>query len=372
MPGCLEWAEQRHEQCGQWADQGYNQCSATADQGYNSCCTWWPCSWACSALVWVTNIVCVAWTWISNVVCVVWNITTTLVCVIWDIVTTVVNAILVTVMSILGWVLSAIAAVVELLEMIPFVGSIIRWVINVVTSILAILGNIPDLILGAVGIRPEKLLRVCTVILRDENGNPVATTDVAVSLLQTAVDVYKRDANVRIVPLRAFKYSSGFAGAETVDESWLATDSDNSGADLLDPSCDASSDWGTTGSGFQLRVTRNCFFGAWRRLTGYGAPLTCFFVRDITDAIGCALWVTDYNLTEGRLQLPHPSPRTLGHECGHSCNLGHQCVDADNRNMMGTQDDCNPVSGTLPDRINPRMNDAQALWVRMSKHVTYF
>lgn len=344
MPGCLEWAEQRHEQCGQWADQGYNQCAATADQGYSTCCTWWPCSWACSAVVWITNVVCVAWTWISTVVCVIWNITTTLVCVIWDIVTTVVNAILVTVMSILGWVLSAIAAVVELLEMIPVIGTVLRWVINLVTSIIGILSAIPDLILGAVGVRPEKLLRVCTVILKDENGNPVASTEVAVSLLQLAVDVYKRDANVRIVPLRPFKYSSGFADAERVDESWVATDSDNSGADLLDHACDAAIEWTSAGSGFQLRVTRNCFFGAWRRLMGYGAPLTCFFVRNIPAALGCALWITDYNTVEGSLTLPHPSPRTLGHECGHSCNLGHQCVDADNRNMMGTQPDCNPAS----------------------------
>jgi len=372
MPGCLQWAEERHEECGQYADQGYSQCSATADQGYNSCCTWWPCSWGCRAFVWISNVVCVAWTWISNVVCVVWNVITTLVCVAWDVVTTVVNAVLVTVISVIGWVLSAVAAIIELLEMIPYVGSIIRWIINVVTGVIGILASLFDAFLGLLGVRPEKLLRVCTVILRDERGDPLATPAVAVSLLQTAVDVYKRDANVRIVPLRAFKYSSGFAGAETVDQSWVTTDGSNTDGTLLDISCDASSDWGAAGSGFQSKVTANCFFGAWRRLTGYGAPLTCFIVRDIENAFGCALWVTDYNTTVGALQLPHPSPRTVGHECGHNCNLGHQCVDQDNRNLMGTQPDCSPVSATPPDRVNPQMSNGQALLVRMSKHVSYF
>lgn len=395
MPSCIAWGEEKtqvcsetadqgYNECSQSEDQGYNSCSQTADQGYSECCTWWPCSWGCKALVWVSNvvcvawtwvsnIVCVAWTWISNVVCVAWTWITTAVCVLWDVVTTIVNAILVTIESIVGWVLSAVAFVVELIEAIPFVGAIIRFIINVVTTIVVMAGSVVDFVLGAIGIRPEKILRVCTVILKDEKGNAVATNEVARQFLQLACDVYKRDANVRIVPSKAFQYNTGFAGAETVDDSWIMVDGSNSDSTLLDVPCgSANSALGLPASGFQLKASTLCFFGAWRRVAGYGAPVTCFIIRDVTDALGCQVMFTDYATIEGSLTWPPPSPRTLGHEVGHACLLRHRCVDEDNANMMGTQDECSPASTTLPDRANPRFSEWQVLVIRASKHVTYF
>jgi hypothetical protein len=373
MPTCIAWGEERTQVCSQTADQGYNECAQTADQGYKDCCDWWPCSWLCDAWVWVSNIVCVAWTWVSNIVCVAWTWITTAVCVLWDVVTTVVNAILVTIESIVGWVLSAVAFVIELIEAIPFVGAVIRWIINFVTTVVVVIASVVDLVLGAIGIRPEKILRVCTVVLKDEKGNDVASKDVARQLLQTACDIYKRDANVRIVPSKPFKYSTGFAGAETVDDSWIIVDGSNSDATLLDVPCQsAGSAAGLPASGFQLKASTLCFFGAWRRVVGYGAPVTCFLIRNVTDAIGCQVAFTDYATIDGALALPHPSPRTLGHEVGHACMLMHQCVDEDNANMMATQGDCTPSSSTLPDRVNPRISNAQALIIRASKHVTYF
>jgi hypothetical protein len=373
MPTCIQWGEERTQECSQTADQGYNECSATADQGYNACCTWWPCSWACDALVWISNVVCVAWTWVSNVVCVAWTWITTAVCVLWDVITTVVNVILVTLESIVGWVLSALAFVVELIESIPFVGTIIKFIINFVTTVVAVIGSVGDWLLGAIGIRPEKILRVCTVVLKDEKGNSVCSMDVARQLLQVACDIYKRDANVRIIPSKPFKYATGFAGAETVDDSWVIVDGSNSDATLLDVPCgSATSALGLPASGFQLKMSLLCFYGAWRRVSGYGAPVTCFIIRDVTDAIGCQVIFTDYCTMDGALTLPHPSPRTLGHEVGHACMLSHQCVDLDNANMMATQDECSPSSTTLPDRVNPRISNGQALTIRASKHVTYF
>jgi hypothetical protein len=377
MPGCLEWGEERHQECARTEDRGYSECTATRDEGYRDCCDWWPCSWACRAWVWVSNIVCVAWTWVSHVVCVAWTWVTTSICLVWDVVTTVVNAVLVTIESILGWVLSAIAFIIEAIEMIPIIGALVRWVVNFVTHIVNLIASLGDALLGLLGIRPEKLLRVCTVILRDENGTPVGSVGDAVTLLQLAANVYKRDANVRIVPLRAFKYSSGFSGAENVDASWVTTDSGNSDATLLDVPCGgggAGSDWLLTGSGFQAKASTLCFYGSWRRVVGYGAPVSCFIIRNVegTD-IGCALWITDYATIEGSVLTPPPgSPRTLGHEVGHACNLWHTCVDDDNRNIMATQGACDPSSMTPPNRVDPRISDSQAILVRMSKHVTYF
>lgn len=365
MPRCIEWGEERHQECTATADRGYNEC---ADYR-RDCCTWWPCSWGCEIVSWF----CVAWTWVSNIVCVAWTWITTAVCVVWDTITTVVNAILVTLESILGWLASGLAFLLELLESIPYLGTIIKFIHNFITTIIMVAASLGDFILGALGIRPEKILRVCTVVLRDDSGNFVASNEVVLSLLQLACDIYKRDCNVRIIPSKPFKYVSGFSNAEQVDDNWIVWDVPRSSADILDVPCaSANSALGTPTSSFQFKSARLCLFGAWRRITGYGSPVTCFIIRDISDAIGCQITFTDYATIEGAIEMPHPSPRTLGHEVGHACMLGHRCVDEDNANMMATQGDCNPPSSVPPDRINPRINDMQTLLIRASKHVTYF
>ncbi|MBI5695546.1 MAG: hypothetical protein HZC51_07395 [Nitrospirae bacterium] len=174
MPSCIEWGEERHQEC-----------TLTRDEGYRSCSSWGWFSW-----------LCIAWTWVSNVVCVVWTWVTTSFCVVWDIITTIINAILVTLESILGWLLSAIAFIFELLECIPVLGTFIRWIYNGLSFIAMTIASLPDALLGAAGVRPEKILRVCTVILRDEHGIPIASVDYAKTILQLAVDVYKRDAKI--------------------------------------------------------------------------------------------------------------------------------------------------------------------------------
>lgn len=363
MPKCLEWAEERVEECNEWRDEGHNECDDWDDR----CCDWWPCSWGCKLITWV----CVGWYWVASWVCVGWTVITTLVCAVWDVVTIMVNALLVTLESILGWVLSALAFIVELIMAIPILGTLIRWIINFVTFLVWTIVSIVDFVAGLIGIRPEKLLRVCTVILRDEGGTPVASTDYAKQLLQLAADVYKRDANVRLVPLGPFKYQSGFADGPTVTDDWVSTESDPSPADMLDIPCNAGADWGTVGSRLQLKSSTQCFFGAWRRVVGYGAPVSCFIIRSVPGNSGCCMWITDYATMQGG-QVPAANPRVLGHEAGHACNLWHKCVDDDVRNLMGVGDACDPDSTTPRDLADPRMSNWQVLLVRASKHVTYF
>ena len=373
MPGCIQWGEDRHQECSATADQGYNECAASRDEGYRNCCTWWPCSWLCQAWTWVSNIVCVAWTWVSNVVCVAWTWITTAVCVAWDVVTTVIGAVLTIIESTLGWVLSAIAFVVELVEAIPFLGAIVRWVINAFTTGVGLVLGWFDTAMGIIGVRPEKKLRICTVVLRDEAGTTVATPAVTRALLQLACDVYKRDCNVRVIPLAPFKFTTGFAGSETVTDDWFVQDFANSTAQLLDIPClSAGPVLGTTNSQLQWKTSTLCFFGAWRRVAGYGAPVTCFIIRSLPDALGCNIALTDFATVSGAQSLPHPSPRTLAHEVGHASMLLHTCVDDDNANMMATQGDCTPASTTLPDRVNPTISNVQALLIRASRHATYF
>ena len=362
MPGCLEWATERVEECNEWRDEGHNECQAWDD----ACCDWWPCSWGCEIVSWF----CTAFVWIANWVCIGWTVITTTFCVVWDVVTTVVNAILVTLESILGWLLSAIAFIVELIEMIPILGTLVRWIINFVTTIVGWVMSLGDLVLGLLGIRPEKKLRVCTVILRDEAGAPVATTAYAVDLLQVAADVFKRDANVRLVPLAPFQYDSGFAAAETVTADWVQIEGGNSDGDTLDAACNAGGEWLLGGSKFQLKMSTHCFFGAWRRITGYGAPVACFVIRSIPGAFGCSLWITDYITVINQVATPRGgliNRRVLAHEAGHACSLWHVDAATNPTNLMGV-----PWSGAVPDLTQSRLDDWQALLVRASKHVSYF
>jgi hypothetical protein len=255
--------------------------------------------------------------------------------------------------------------------MIPVVGTFIRWLINGITLVINVLVSIPDALLGLIGIRPEKKLRVCTVILKDEKGNDIATIEEVIPLLQLAATIYKRDANVRLIPSRPFKYDTGFTGADTVDASWITTEGSGSDSDSLDVPCDPGNEWLLGGSKFQFKSSTLCFFGNWRRVLGFGAPVTCFIIREVIgEGIGCSLFITDYVTVD--TEALATSPRTIGHEIGHSSMLWHLCVDEDVTNMMATAGSCSPVSGTEPDRVNPVINNWQTLLVRASKHVSYF
>jgi hypothetical protein len=131
------------------------------------------------------------------------------------------NAILVSIESIVGWFLSSLGIVIEYFECIPLLGALVRWLLNLVTAVVWTIVSFWDVVAGLVGIRPEKILRVCPVILSDEKGVPVASLQNMVAVLQLACNVYKRDANVRIVPSRPFHYATGFAGPETVTADWV-------------------------------------------------------------------------------------------------------------------------------------------------------
>jgi hypothetical protein len=378
MPSCLKWGEKRKEECSETEDQGYNECAESLDEGYNECCDWWPCSWACDAWVWISNIVCVVWTWISNVVCVAWTVITTAICLMWDVISTVVGSVFGTIESILGWILSGITFFIEIIFSIPYIGAALRQLLGLLTHILWALVGFWDTVLGILGIRPEKRLRICTVILRDNRGNPVSSVEYVKSMLQVAADVYKRDANIRLIPSAPFKYNSGFDNAETVDDSWITIDDGTSGPDLLDdPDEDSSSsanDWTDIGAQFELITARCCFYGSWRRVIGYGAPITCFVIHSIPFATGRAGFPKDYIKIVGALKNPPAdSPRTIGHEILHLVGFGHSCVADDPRNIMATADGCDPDNFMVKsDDANPRLSDYQAMVLRASKYATYF
>jgi hypothetical protein len=282
---------------------------------------------------------------------------TTAVCVAWDAVTTVVNAVIEVLESVLTWLLSGLAFLVDLIFSIPILGRVLKWIWNIVLTIVWGLVGIVDAILGAIGILPEKKLRVCVIMLRDERGRPVGTRATVVARLQEAIDIFRQEANVRIIPSGPFEFDSGFADAERATEAWIHTNATSSGAAMLDPGCNvegAGHDLWLPGSGFELLASTACFYGNFRRLIGYGAPVVIVVVRDVDggSTLGCALGpLTDYLVVEGS------NPICIAHELGHSCNLWH--ID-ESGNLM------NPSCG------NRSLHWWQVAILRNSRHVTYF
>jgi hypothetical protein len=380
MPTCLKWGERQTQKCTEYRDQGHNDCQQYQDQGYNACsnwdkncCDWWPCSWGCKiiswvcvAWYWVSNVVCVAWFWVADVVCVAWAVVTTAVCVIWDTAVTVVGAVIETVESIVGWVLSAVAFVIELFLTIPILGRLINWILDVVLTVVWFLAGLADTVLGFFGIRPEKKLRVCSIILSDENGKPLTdengkplTAAWMVPKLQQAIDVLRQEANVRVIDSGPFHYSSGHGGAETATEDWVHVHEKASPASVLDRGDEVGAlgeDLGTVGALLNAIANTVCFYSTWRRLVGYGGPVIIFVVRSMQAGNGRSLGpLSDYITLSAQADL---DVTVLAHELGHANYLWH----------VGGND--NLMFASAPRGTN--LNWWQVTLLRSSRHVTYF
>jgi hypothetical protein len=366
---CLSGYNQTTQQCTQTKDEGYNQCSQTQDQGYNQCNGWGFFSFLCDAWVWVSNIVCVAWTWISNIVCVVWAAVTVFVCVLWDAVTTVGIFIFHTIEGILSPILNAIALIVQLFFAIPILGRILNAIWNTILTIVSFVASIIDGIAWLLGIRPEKHLYLVVMNQRDEKGDPVASDADMLASLALAIQVYRDDANIRVLPFKVFDYTTPASGDEQASDDYVTTLSANSTGETLDVDCgaaDFTANLGFAGAQFQNMITLSSFWSNWQRLIGYGDPIFAFSVRSFSGSYdGCSMGpLTDYILVEFKgaatdtaVGTPANTSSILPHEMGHCCNLWH----VGSPNLM------------QPD--NPRATNLswwQIVLIRASRHVTYF
>lgn len=212
-----------------------------------------------------------------------------------------------------------------------------------VTSVVKEAANrvvgVPDMILTFAGSRRRKKLRLRVCILRDEEGNPVATpADVEPALAEAR----------RVLAL----YGIEVLPAE---EPLVRTLEDPAPRQALDSACAEGSwqaDFGPGGAFFRRHAARNTV-GA---ITGSGAPITAFLVRDVLGRAGCSLGpLVDY-VTVDMGALKGRTLRVLAHELGHACGLPHA---DDDENLM------------LPKRMGERLASWQVTLLRGSRHVTY-
>jgi hypothetical protein len=197
--------------------------------------------------------------------------------------------------------------------------------------------GVPEVAGTLAGTRRRKTLRVRVLILRDEQGKPVATPEDVEPALAEARRVLREQAAIEIVPAL---------------EPVVATLEASAPPAALDSPCAEGSwraDFGTGGAFFRR-------FSARRGANGAGAPITVFVVRDVLGKAGCSLGpLVDY-VTVDMTALKGRTRRVLVHELGHACGLPHSGAAG---NLM------------LPKRMGERLQPWQAAVLRSSRHVTY-
>ncbi len=372
---CIEYGSTTRKECVEERDEGYNACR----EYRNRCCDWWPCSWACA----VVSAFCFAYEWVSNIVCVAYATITEVFCVLWEAVITVVSAVLEVLASTIGLVLDLIGFVVKLFTLIPGIGRLIDLVLKAIGVAISFIAGLADRLLGLIGIRPEKKLRIVGLILKDESGNQVISTSDAVDLLDAAAEILKREANIRLLRSAPFQFSTPFGERERPDEDWVKVVDVNQDATTLDLPCNDdgfTQNLGLAGVKLDALIATNTFFGTARRLLGLGGPLVCFFIRHIPDdkttdpcgAWGCCQVVTDYITIRSQPCGTSAARnwRVIAHEIGHTGLLTHRSVsdvgDADN--LMAVPYASPPSRDT---KVMAHLSPAQAVAVRTSRFVTY-
>lgn len=390
---CAQRQTQREQRCTQTATTTRQECTQWENQRTQRCSNWGIFSFVCVAWVWVTTrvcrayatiretvcrayawverTVCVAVEWVSHIVCIAWEYTTVAMCLVVEIIATVVRVVIEVIEATILFMLDLVASIFTLIFAIPVIGRLLDIAWNAVTELFWRPGSIlVETVLEIFGRRPEKLLRVCVHMPNQLAFNVVdpatglTNLQAAIDQLQEAKDIYRREANIRLVPAvrdrHLFRFRTAFSADEPVDRTWIHVV--DYPPELLDVTCnwDAFVDsLGLEGSRFAFQGAQ-CLRGNMRKLAGYGPSVRVFFVRSHAAARGCALsgWLTDYATVNVEGAATTPLPDTAAHEIGHTCSLWH------------TNDP--PLLMTTPNRTNSLLRGWQSVIVRSSKFVTYF
>jgi Matrixin len=199
--------------------------------------------------------------------------------------------------------------------------------------------GLPEMALSLGGSRRRKRLRLRVCILRDEDGTPVAAS---------------RDVEPALAEARRVLHLYGIEVVPAA-EPLVTTLAESAPKAALDSACAEGwwqADLGAGGAFFRrhrARTTRGT-------VTGSGAPITVFVVRDVLGKAGCSLGpLVDY-VTVDPDALGRRRPHVLAHELGHACGLPHSSA---------------PENLMLAKRMGERLAPWQAAVLRGSRHVTY-
>ena len=242
------------------------------------CCNKWLC-WLAWVVVRVVTFVLITVTkWVSYIIC-----------------------------EVVGFVLDALAFVVNLVLSIPILGGILRTIINWGEEIFWRSVGLPDFLLTLAGIQLPKKMYVKVIIL---NNNGTAVTDEATVLpfIQAAQAVYHDECNINLI----------YTGT--------CVPKLNTPSEAMVISCDAGgffADWWIAGSYYEFVSATCAFEDGSRRVTGHGAELIAFIIQNVTpdtpgNTIGCSMGPTYNYIVEEVGDLSG-----IAHELGHACGLPH-------------------------------------------------
>jgi len=248
-----------------------------------------------------------------------------------------------------------IASLIDLLFCIPFLGRVVKWVWNSVVTLIHFLVGLIEFVLWRFGFRPVKKFRIGFIILRDQDNQPLTTTEHILPAVSKARQIFSQ-AQVEIIPAFPLAKKLSESGEADHTSAWVRTLPAPAAARILEVDCNLPAliqDLGLPGALFQYQTLGMFFDSGFRRLTGYGAPVTVFVVQEIRGFAGCSLgWISDYVTVE------HNHLFTTAHELGHACNLLHR---HDTANLM------HPSSGKQETIL---LTDWQIAMLRASRHIT--
>ncbi len=258
---------------------------------------------------------------------------------------------------VVGSLASLLLFPLALLWSVPLVGRLLRWAVNLVHVAVQRLLKVFDMLLWAVGIRPEKRLRVRLMVVKDDHG-PTMTREAAMTEVQNLLDIFRDQANVRVIPDQPWVFRTPFHGPEKARDAYVSF-LDKPRPELASLSTTALAAWQDLwlrGMWFELLTTLRNPWGNLRRLLGYGAPIMVFTVREYSDepALGFSMGLLTDHCSILREEA---DDTTAAHEVAHSCGI-----------FWHSDDPVNLMSASPNVRI---LTSGQALWLRTSRHVTY-
>lgn len=389
---CAEWGEETRRECAERETRRRRECEEWGTERRRECDNWGVLSGVCVAFVWVTErvcesyaeieeTVCVAWTevtervceateWVENLVCVSWVTISTGVCYVIDAISTGLAVAWEIIASSILFVLDMLAALALQILRIPIVRGLGMLLFLVQEVFWRLVSGGVDGLLELLGIRPEKRLRVC-VLLPEQFSESQADV---VDQVQTAVDVFRDEANVRILPTNVhgddrtlFRFRTPFSDPETVDTSWI---------NLVDIPNDNLHDVPCLTEGYVEdllghrdfgRFDLTCIRGSTRKLVGHGSPVKIVYVGSHTGGVGCGLggFGNDFVTVNHPNAANPPNDDSTAHELGHHGGLLHR---VDPENLMHSVDD-DPDNRP---RSGQNLTGWQTFVVRNAKSVTFF